>query len=114
MSLSRGGAEIVKGLLDALVLHVLQEQDNYGYGIVQMLRTRLGEENAVLQESTIYPLLHRLQKKGLLSSYRRPGSRGTPRKYYRINRRGRLYLTARLTDWEKVAKILNKILLRSS
>jgi len=113
MSLSRDGAEIVKGLLDALVLHVLQDQDNYGFGIVQVLNRRLGEENAVLQESTIYPLLHRLQQKGFLSSYRRPGNRGTARKYYRINKRGRLYLTARLTDWEKVAKILRKVLLRA-
>ena len=111
MSAGLRGAEVLKGLLDALVLHSLREQENYGYGIVQTLRGRLGEGNAVLQQSTVYPLLHRLEGRRLLSSYRRPGSRGTDRKYYRITRRGRAYLATRLEDWKKVAKILNKVLL---
>ena len=112
MSLSLSGKEVLKGLLDALVLQVLQEEDNYGFGIVQVLNQRLDEKNRVLQESTVYPLLHRLEGRGLLSSYWRPGNRGTDRKYYRITKPGREYLATRLEDWRKVAEVLNDVLLR--
>src|SRR5690348_3107129 len=76
--------QILKGLLDTLVLNTLSKQANYGVGIKEALREQLDEDAEVVKEATLYPLLHRLERRELLISYRQPGERATPRKYYKI------------------------------
>ena len=104
-------AQIIKGLLDALVLRVLSEGDNYGFGIIEAISSQLEADAGLLREATLYPLLHRLEEKQLLEAYWRPGQRGTDRKYYRITKLGRRHLDQRVSDWRKVARILDKTLL---
>ena len=105
----QGGAQVIKGLLDALVLRVLGEGDNYGFGIIQSVNEWLGDDGAVLKEATLYPLLHRLEARELVETYWKPGQRGTDRKYYRITPQGRSYLKQRLADWRQVARILRNL-----
>lgn len=103
--------QILKGLLDTLVLDVLLGGPNYGFGILQGLHERMGEDARMLKESTLYPLLHRLEKRELLTSYRQPGERGTPRKYYQITALGESVLTSRIQEWRRVAHLLNRTVL---
>ncbi len=104
-------AQIIKGLLDTLVLRVLARGEDYGFGIVREVNSLIGRDRELLLAATIYPLLHRLESKGLLESYWRAGERGTDRKYYRITEEGRGYLRERIEDWREVAKILDEIIL---
>jgi len=111
MSNEQTDAQIIKGLLDTLVLRVLHKGDNYGFGIMESIASDLGGDRDLLREATLYPLLHRLEEKNLVEAYWRPGDRGTDRKYYRITKQGRLHLQQRIRDWRKVAKILKEIVL---
>ena len=102
--------QILKGLLDTLVLNVLTQGENYGFGIREALHQQnLGGGGARRKGRTFFPLLHRLERRELLISYRRqPGERGTPRKYYKITDLGRNYLrTKKTAEWRKVAACLS-------
>jgi len=112
MSNGQADAQIIKGLLDTLVLSVLREGDNYGFGIMESISAQLGGEADILREATLYPLLHRLEEKELVEAYWRPGARGTDRKYYRITKEGRAHLEQRIRDWRKVARILTNVVLK--
>lgn len=100
--------QVLKGLLDTLVLHVLQEGPNYGFGIRERLGELLGDDAVIIKEATLYPLLHRLERNGLLASHFEPGERGSPRKYYRLTRDGRAFLERRVMEWRRVAALLRK------
>lgn len=78
-----------KGLLEGCILKIISEQNVYGYLILTLL-TEAGFVN--MKESTIYPLLVRLEKKKLISSYYEPSSIGPARKYYSITPEGTEYL----------------------
>lgn len=101
----RVDGQVLKGLLDTLVLRTLADSDNYGFGILQSVSAQVRDQ-AVLRDATLYPLLHRLEAKEYVESYFQPGLRGTPRKYYRITKRGRAHLDERIGEWRKVAAIL--------
>ena len=69
-------------LLDACVLSVLRDEDAYGYVLTQTLK-----ETIEISESTLYPVLRRLQKDDLLSTYDVPWQ-GRNRRYYKITDKG--------------------------
>ncbi|WP_113907737.1 PadR family transcriptional regulator [Aliidiomarina celeris] len=106
--------QILKGLLDTLVLSTLSEHENYGFGIKEALRTQLGEDAEVVKEATLYPLLHRLERRELLLSYRQPGERGTPRKYYKITQAGLTYLNQQTESWRQVLSLLERTIFKES
>ena len=70
-------------LLDACVLSALREEDTYGYVLTQTLKERIE-----ISESTLYPVLRRLQKDEFLSTYDVPWQ-GRNRRYYAITEKGR-------------------------
>lgn len=80
-------------LLDALVLSALSEEDAYGYKITQEVRDVVG-----ISESTLYPVLRRLQKEGFLSTYDREYA-GRNRRYYTITMLGNNKLSEYREDW---------------
>lgn len=103
--------QILKGLLDTLVLHALQAGPNYGFGIREQLDRQFGNDADIIKEATLYPLLHRLERKGLLASHHEPGERGSPRKYYRLTPEGRVFLERRIAEWRRVAALLQRTVL---
>jgi DNA-binding PadR family transcriptional regulator len=96
--------ELRRGIV---VLAVLSQMDTarYGYSLIQ----RLAEQGLDIEEGTLYPLLRRLEKQGLLESEWET-SEAHPRKYYRISSAGREVLTALSTDWFKTVEIMRSIL----
>lgn len=110
MTAEKSDGQVLKGLLDTLVLGVLDESDDYGFGILQKIGQRIGD-SLVLKEATLYPLLHRMEDKAFVECYWRPGQRGTDRKYYRITADGRKHLADRVGEWKKVAAILTRTFL---
>ncbi len=90
-----------------VVLAVLSQMDTarYGYSLIQ----RLAERGLDVEEGTLYPLLRRLEKQGLLESEWEIGE-ARPRKYYRISPLGRKVLTALMTEWNDTVEVMHLIL----
>ena len=84
---------VVGLLLDACVLGALQEAPAYGYELTQKTQTKLG-----ISESTLYPVLRRLLKDGLLVSYDVPYD-GRNRRYYKLTANGGVALAKYQGDW---------------
>ena len=80
-------------LLDALVLAVVSRDDTYGYRITQDIRTAVD-----ISESTLYPVLRRLQKEENLETYDRE-FQGRNRRYYRVTSKGRAALELYREEW---------------
>lgn len=80
-------------LLDAMVLAVVSQDDTYGYQITKDI-----QEHFAVSESTLYPVLRRLQKNGSLTTYDRP-YQGRNRRYYRITVTGKALLDQYRKDW---------------
>ena len=93
------------GLLDAIVLAVVgrEETGTYGYRITQEVRTVLD-----LSESTLYPVLRRLQKDGCLTVHDEAFN-GRNRRYYQITPAGRARLAEFTAEWEAYTTKINKL-----
>ena len=87
-------SQLLKGVLDMCLLAVIAEQPSYGYEMVRKLSDR-GLD--LVSDGTIYPVLSRLQRGGLIDSYLEPSSEGPARKYYRITEAG----DGRLEEWTR-------------
>ena len=96
-------AQLKRGFLDVCVLASINRQDSYGYQIVKDVPSSLH-----LTESTLYPLLKRLESAGLLAGFALEPTRcslGRLRKYYRITPAGVTYLDEFLKDWDDVLDV---------
>lgn len=99
--------QLLKGVLDAAVLAVVQHDDGYGYDIVRRLREAgLGD----VGDASVYGTLRRLYSAGALSSYVVPSDGGPHRKYYAINAQGREMLQAQRGDWSHFAAAMSALL----
>ncbi len=100
--------QTLKGHLDLLVLSVLSTGPLHGYGVIEQLRARSGEAFD-LPEGTIYPVLHRLEKSGLLASDWTEHS-GRRRRTYRLSDEGRAALVAERSAWEAFSSAVGSVL----
>lgn len=96
--------QLKKGFLDILVLSTLLRNDSYGYKIIQDIAKII-----VISESTLYPILRRLEKADSLSTYNVEHN-GRMRKYYKITRDGLDKIKIFLNEWGEMKKIYNFIL----
>ena len=91
-------AQMRRGVLQYCVLALLAEEERYGFDLVRSL----GEvEGMVTSEGTIYPLLSRLRRDGLVASTWRESTQGPPRRYYRATDAGRAALEAFALEWAR-------------
>ena len=102
-------SRLLRGILDACLLALIGQSDRYGYE----LATALHEAGLPLvREGSIYPLLTRLDQRGLLESYRTPATAGPQRRYYRLTAAGRAELVAARAVWKDVSTGVDAILAR--
>jgi len=101
-------AEKLKGHLEALVLAVLADEPLHGYAVIEALRDR-SEGAFELAEGTLYPVLHRLEDEGLLSSAWTDAV-GRRRRVYRLTRRGRSALARRRDEWSSFVRAVDAVL----
>lgn len=90
-------SEMLKGVLEGIVLEIIGRGEIYGYEIVKRLAA-LGF--AGIAEGTVYALLVRLEKNRLVHIVRKPSEIGPPRKFYTLNERGRDELLAFWARWD--------------
>jgi PadR family transcriptional regulator PadR len=91
--------QLKKGLLPFFVLQTLEQQEYYGYELIQTLKDQHGLETT---ESTMYPLLVRMMKEGLLVHKWVEQSSGIPRKYYSLTGEGKASLAAMRTSIQQL------------
>jgi PadR family transcriptional regulator PadR len=93
--------QVRKGLLELCVLNALREDRQYGYDIVKQLRMLDG---LVIGEGTIYPILSRFRKQGLVESTIEESPDGPARKYYRLTPQGRKAVTLMNEVWDQIQR----------
>ena len=107
MDINEWRSQLKRGTLEFSILLMIAGGECYGYEIISRL-----EKNPILaaKESTIYPLLRRLLKEGVLSSTWRESAEGLPpRKYYTITDAGRSYLASMETEWDSLLSAIKEI-----
>lgn len=102
-------AELLQGTLDLLVLRVLQTGPNHGYGIARRLRER-SDEVILVEEGTLYPALHRLERRGFVESEWRITETNRRAKYYRLTSSGSARLETELASWARLSGAIERVL----
>jgi len=92
-------------LLDACVLAILENEDTYGYVLTQNIKQVID-----VSESTLYPVLRRLQKEHCLETYDMP-YQGRNRRYYKITQLGKEKLSNYRKEWKSYKNDVDKIIL---
>jgi len=98
--------QLGSALLDACVLAVLSDEDTYGYVLTQKI-----QEIIEVSESSLYPVLRRLQKDNFLTTYDQP-FQGRNRRYYSITEGARTKLGEYESEWHRYKQKVDQILLR--
>ena len=100
--------ELAKGSNALLVMSVLARQDMYGYQIIKTVEA--ASENVFsMNEGTLYPILHALEKEQLLEAYWCEAE-GRKRKYYRITEKGKKQFAEKKAEWELFSGAVGKVL----
>lgn len=96
--------KIESSLLDACALAILKRGDTYGYEITQEMKNAI-----VVSESTLYPVLRRLQKEGYCRTYDQP-HQGRNRRYYTITEKGEEKLAEYRREWAEYRAAIESLL----
>ena len=100
MNIDNAKSQMRKGMLEYCVLLLLSRAASYTNDIIQ----RLKEADLIVVEGTLYPLLTRLKKEGLLTYEWQESVQGPPRKYYALTNTGREALAAMEETWNSLTK----------
>lgn len=100
MNVDNAKSQMRKGMLEYCVLLLLSKEPSYANDII----TRLKQAELIVVEGTLYPLLTRLKKDGLLSYEWRESTQGPPRKYYALTPDGGAFLLELDTAWNELAR----------
>lgn len=100
-------SQLLKGVLDMCLLALVADRPTYGY---EMARQLEGRGLHLASEGSIYPLLARLQRQGLLEGYLVESAGGPARKYYRLAPAGAEALRIWVADWKEVATGVNRVI----
>lgn len=102
--------QLLRGALDLCLMSVISESPAYGYEMTK----RLADQGlSIVGEGSIYPLLGRLERDGLVDSHRRAGNGGPPRKYYSLSLQGKRALEFGVSEWEHVRDAVDAVLRRA-
>jgi PadR family transcriptional regulator PadR len=104
--MNRWITQLRKGLLEYLTLNILNQKEAYGYEIIQLLNTF---ESMDVTESTVYPILARLNKDGLAQVRISPSPDGPPRRYYSLTPKGKVRLAQMNQYWDFLNQTIQQI-----
>ncbi len=101
--------DLLQGTLDMLVLKSLLTGTKHGYGVSTWIRSTT-QDALQVEEGSLYPALHRMQRRGWLESEWGVSESNRRAKYYRLTREGRAQLTREVQAWEQLAQAINLVL----
>ena len=94
---------------DLLVVSLLAGEDMYGYQMILELARR-SDRTFEMKEGTLYPVLHGLEREGLVESYQQAAPTGRMRKYYHLTQKGGAFLKVETKRWQTYAGAVNAVL----
>lgn len=97
--------QLKKGVLGLCVLALLSRGNSYAYEIASRMADAVD-----MGEGTIYPLMRRMQKDGLVSTYLEESPQGPPRKYYAITDAGKQRLAAQVNEWRGFTQAVDRLI----
>ena len=106
------GKDLVAASATPLVLAILAENDSYGYAILKRVR-ELSGGHLQWTDGMLYPVLHRLERLGLVAAKWAASDTSRRRKYYRITRKGRAQLATQREQWQLVDSTLRGIWMKA-
>ena len=106
MAIETWSRQARKGVLELCILLLLEKGEMYGYDVVKLLSSLHG---LVIAEGTVYPLLSRLKKEGLLKARIVESSAGPPRKYYAITSKGIQKARVMFESWMELSRSVSSL-----
>ena len=101
-------SDLPQGTLDLLILKVLALGPLHGYAVAQRLQ-QISRDVVQVTQGTLYPALHRLENRGLLSAEWKIRDPGREAKFYRLTRKGRVEMDRELRDWQRLTEAIQLI-----
>jgi transcriptional regulator len=102
-------SELLQGTLDMLILKVVALGPVHGYGISLRIR-QISKDVLRVQQGSLYPALHRLEKRGWIEAEWGESDNGRQARFYKLSSRGRKQLAAEETNWRRLAEAIGLIL----
>lgn len=103
-----GRMELLQGTLDLLILQTLQWGPQHGHGIANAIKANSGELLSV-ETGSLYPALHRLEKKGWLRSEWKLTDNSQRAKFYKLTPPGKKQLSRELSKWDLMVQAISRI-----
>ncbi len=100
---------LLTGSTTMLILRLLEEADMYGYQMIEELSKKSNNVFA-LKAGTLYPLLHNLEQKEMVTSYEKTADNAKMRKYYSLTKKGSHHLYAKKEEWKLYSSAVNNVL----
>lgn len=101
--------DLLRGTLDMMILKVLTAGPAHGYEVMQRI-ARASDQIILLEEGSLYPALHRIQKRGLVRSEWHRSASNRRARYYELTDAGRNRLASDIGAWTKVSGAINSVL----
>ncbi len=100
--------DLPQGTLDLLIMRVVALGPIHGYAIAQRIQ-QMSREALQVQQGSLYPALHRLEYKKLLTATWKPSETGREAKFYELTARGRAYLKTETENWKRLTELVGLI-----
>jgi PadR family transcriptional regulator PadR len=105
--MTMNNSQMLKGILDGVILHVVSEEAVYGYDLVKKLRNRGFVD---MTGGTVYPLVQKLEKNGYLRSEQLDSPEGPNRKYLFLTNKGEEFLLQFDNQWRHLSDLVEQII----
>lgn len=102
-------SDLLQGTLDLLILKIVALGPVHGYGISLRIR-QISKEVLQVQQGSLYPALHRLEKRGWLEADWGESEKGRQAKFYKLSAKGRKHLANEESSWNRLASAVAQIL----
>ncbi len=102
-------SDLLQGTLDLLILKIVALGPVHGYGIAQRIR-QISNEVLQVQQGSLYPALHRLEKRDWLEATWGESENGRQAKFYKLSAKGRKQLAAEESNWNRLSGAVGLIL----
>ncbi|MBN1256242.1 MAG: helix-turn-helix transcriptional regulator [Planctomycetes bacterium] len=100
--------EILKGILETLILYVISQGPKHGYLVARTIG-KMTDGKIEIQDGTLYPILHRLEKKGLITGSWVETGQTRKRKEYTLTQQGKEMLKEQAGQWQTLSEILTQV-----
>jgi len=104
-----GPIDLPQGTLDLLILKAIALQPRHGWAIAERLH-QISSATLSVRQGSLYPALHRLERRGLIRAYWGASDNNRRAKYYELTKRGRSQLEVEIRSWRQLSDAVAQVL----